>query len=94
MNIYAFFSLLSTLTTLFLGIWVYMKAPKEDLNKIFFIFSLIGTWLAFAEFQFRTSESFETAYMWMKAGALWPFVLALNLHFALLFIERKKFLSK
>ncbi len=94
MNIYAFFSLLAAISNLLLGVWIYFKAPKENLNKIFLYMSLVATWLAFVEFEMRTSESYETAYMWIKLAFPWSFIFVLNLHFCLIFIGRTRFLSK
>ena len=45
---------------------------------------LVG-FLAFAEFQYRQTSDFETAYLWLKISGLWPIVPAILLHISLIF---------
>lgn len=90
MNVFALSSLLSSVVVAFQGSFVLHRNPRNALNRIFFLLCLSAAYLAFAEFQFRQAESFATAYFWLKAGALWGFVLTLELHFVLLFTERPK----
>jgi diguanylate cyclase (GGDEF)-like protein/PAS domain S-box-containing protein len=89
-NVFALFSLLSCVVVAFQGSFVLHRNPRNVLHRIFFLLCLSAAYLAFAEFQFRQAESLATAYFWLKAGALWGFVLTLELHFVLLFTERTK----
>jgi diguanylate cyclase (GGDEF)-like protein/PAS domain S-box-containing protein len=92
-NVLALFSLLSCVVVAFQGSFVLHRNPRNVLNQVFFLLCLSGAYLAFAEFEFRQAESFATAYFWLKVGALWGFVLPLELHFVLLFTERPKLLK-
>jgi uncharacterized membrane protein YfcA len=92
-NVLALFSLLSCVVVAFQGSFVLHRNPRNALNRIFFLLCLSAAYLAFVEFQFRQAESFATAYLWLKASALWAFVLPLELHFVLLFTERTKLLE-
>ena len=90
MNLFAILSFLSFLISLFLGAYVLIKAPEKKINVIFFIFSLLASALCFIEFEFRIAESIDRAVLWSKIQSLWPFVLAISLHFVIEIKEIKK----
>jgi diguanylate cyclase (GGDEF)-like protein/PAS domain S-box-containing protein len=92
-NVLALSSLLSCVVVTFQGTFVLHRNPRNALNRVFFLLCLSAAYLAFVEFQFRQAESFAKAYFWLKAGALWSFVLPLELHFVLLFTGRPKLLE-
>jgi len=53
---------------------------------------LVG-FLAFAEFQYRQTSDFQTAYLWLKISGLWPIVPAILLHISLIFTGKKDILK-
>ena len=53
---------------------------------------LVG-FLAFAEFQYRQTSDFQTAYLWLKISGLWPIVPAILLHISLIFTGKKDLLK-
>lgn len=53
---------------------------------------LVG-FLAFAEFQYRQTLDFETAYLWLKISGLWPIVPAILLHISLIFTGKTDILK-
>jgi PAS domain S-box-containing protein len=53
---------------------------------------LVG-FLAFAEFQYRQTTDFQTAYLWLKISGLWPLVPAILLHISLIFTGKKDLLK-
>ncbi len=53
---------------------------------------LVG-FLAFAEFQYRQTSDFQTAFLWLKISGLWPIVPAVLLHISLIFTGKTKLLK-
>lgn len=90
MNIYVFISLSAFFVSFILGISTYCRNPKSPLNSIFMLFCLSISWYAFSEFNLRQAENYETAYFWLKVSSLWPFIVALGLHFVLVYAEKMK----
>ncbi len=90
MNTLALISLSSFLIYVYLGTVVYLKQPENDLNRTFFIYSLIAVYTCFTDFQMRISESFSTALFWFRIGSLWPLLLSALLHFVLVFTRKSK----
>ena len=87
MNLYAWLSLCSTLTSVALGIIVFSLNRKRLLNKIFLLTALAGFYWAFTEFMMWQASSVEVANFWNKMGFLWPFFVVLVLHFSLVYVE-------
>jgi PAS domain S-box-containing protein len=79
MNPYAFISLLSSIVAIFLGNFIYYKNPNNRLNKLIAVLCFLVAYLAFIEFGLRQSETISTAYIWLKATFLWPFLMPLLL---------------
>ena len=52
---------------------------------------LVG-FLAFAEFQYRQTTDFQTAYLWLKISGFWPLVPPILLHISLIFTGKTKIL--
>lgn len=93
MIILALITLISFFIYVYLGTFVFLKNPENDLNRVFFIFSLLTAYMCFTDFQLRTAISFESAHFWQRAGVLWHFNLPALLHFVLVFVqllERKR----
>jgi PAS domain S-box-containing protein len=88
MNIYAFSSLLASYVCLILGIYVYQKNPKNQLNRISMLLCVSLGLSAFTEFGCRQAADFSSAYMWLKTSSIWPFSFALLLHFVLVFTKK------
>ncbi len=53
---------------------------------------LVG-FLAFAEFQYRQTTDFQTAYLWLKISGLWPLVPPVLLHISLIFTGKTEILK-
>ena len=79
MNPYAFISLLSSIIALLLGNFIYYKNPNNRLNKLIAIICLLVAYLAFVEYGMRQSETLSSAYFWLKASSLWPFLMPILL---------------
>lgn len=81
-------SLMSGLANLFLGTYILIKNSKKTLNRLgAFFFYLLSLW-SFLEFLYRQAESYDLAYVYLKASFLWPFTLSALLHFCLVFTGR------
>lgn len=87
MNAYAYFSLVSSLTSAFLGIIVFSISKKRVVNKLFLLTALAGFWWTFTEFMMWQASNAEIAYFWNKMGFMWPFFTVLVLHFSLVYTE-------
>jgi PAS domain S-box-containing protein len=87
MNLYAWLSLCSSLTSAVLGIIVFSLNRKKLLNKLFLLAALAGFYWTFTEFMMWQASSVEVANFWNKMGCLWPFFAVLVLHFSLAYVE-------
>jgi PAS domain S-box-containing protein len=94
MNIFSLLSLLAASGSIILGAFVLGKNPGGRLNRVFFLYSLLGAYWALTEFGYRQAEHFSTALFWYRASSLGVFALPLELHFALCFTEKTKLLKK
>lgn len=52
-----------------LGIFVLIKNPNHQVNRLFFVFAIATTQQAFAEFQIRQAATVELAMVWMGYGS-------------------------
>ncbi len=94
MNIYAFSSLLASYACFLLGITVYQKDPKNELNKIIVFLCIFLGYTSFVEFGNRQAATASDAYVWLKLGSFWPFVMSFLMHFTILFIKKGDILQK
>ena len=91
MNIFSLLSLFGFITIFFLGIYVYLRDPKILLNRLFFLYCMSAAYGAFMEFNIIQADPYEKAVFWAENNALvWPLMLAFQLHFTLVFIEKAK----
>jgi PAS domain S-box-containing protein len=93
MNIFSYISLSAFLLCMFLGNFIYHKNSKSQLNIMIALLCLLVGFLAFAEFQYRQTSDFETAYLWLKISGLWPIVPAILLHISLIFTGKTDILK-
>ena len=94
MNVYALLSLLASYICFSLGILIYQKDPKNEVNRIFMLVCILYGYLAFAEFGYRQADTISEASTWFKMGSVWPFAIATYLHFFLIFTNRTSFQSR
>jgi PAS domain S-box-containing protein len=94
MSIFTLISLLTAVASLLMGNFVYYLNPRHVVNRMFFYCCLSFTYMGFAEFVFRQSDTYETALFLSKMIALWPFMFSISIHFVLVFIEKIKRLKK
>jgi PAS domain S-box-containing protein len=87
MNLYALLSLCASAISITLGVSVYFLNRKVTPNRLFMLTMFANAYWAFCVFMRSTSDSLDGAVFWGKALFLWPFLMALMLHFALSFIE-------
>lgn len=92
MNPYAILSLLSSIITIFLGNFIYYKNPNNRLNQLIAVLCFLVAYLSFVEFGLRQAETIFTAYYWLKATFLWPFLTPLLLTIVLVVTGRYNFL--
>ena len=94
MAISAFISLLNFLASLFVGILVYSQSSRKPVHKLFIIQCLLVAYTGFVEFMLRQSETSTAALLWLKANWIWPLILPVTFHFAVLFTRRSSFFQK
>jgi|GEM_PF-1001533 PAS domain S-box len=87
MNLLAIASLTASVICLGLGVTVLALNRKPLLNKIFFLLTLAGFIYNFTIVMMWTSPNLETAYIWHKAGTMWPLFVALVLNFVLVYTQ-------
>ncbi|HEX7467638.1 MAG TPA: histidine kinase dimerization/phosphoacceptor domain -containing protein [Methanobacterium sp.] len=93
MNIFSYISLSAFFLCFFLGNFIYHKNSKSQLNIMIALLCILVGFLAFAEFQYRQTSDFETAYLWLKISGLWPIVPAILLHISLIFTRKTDLLK-
>ena len=93
MNIFSYISLTAFFACFFLGNFIYHKNTKSQLNIMIALLSIMVGFLAFAEFQYRQTTDFQTAYLWLKISGLWPIVPAILLHISLIFTGKTSILK-
>jgi PAS domain S-box-containing protein len=87
-------SLTSTIFCMGLGAYVLSLNRSSKLNQIFFVTIFSGFLYTFTTVLMWMSPSPESAFLWHKAGTMWPFFVAAVLHFALIFTDSKWIKSK
>lgn len=87
MNLLSVVSLTASVVCLALGIIVLALNRKPLLNKLLFLMTLAGFIYAFTIVMMWTASNYETAYIWHKAGTMWPLFVALVLNFALVYTQ-------
>ena len=87
MNVFAWFSLLTSGVCLAIGLAVYFLDKKALLNKLFMATLVFNAYWAFCEFMMYQASNVTEAFLWNRALVLWPFFSALMLHFTLVFTE-------
>lgn len=85
MNVFAWLSMPAGVICLCLGVGVYLLNRKALLNRLFVLASIAAFFYSFTEVMMWQAGSFESAYFWNKMGFIWPFLVALVVHFALVF---------
>ena len=93
MNIYSYVSLSAFFLCFFLGNFIYHKNSRSQLNIMIAVLCFLVGFLAFAEFQYRQTTDFQTAYLWLKLSGLWPLVPPILLHISLIFTGKTEILK-
>jgi PAS domain S-box-containing protein len=72
-----------------MGITVLALNRKPLLNKLFFLMVATGFFYNLTIVLMWISPNYEAAYIWHKAGTMWPFFVALVLNFTLVYTQSK-----
>ncbi|KYK38664.1 MAG: hypothetical protein AYK18_16800 [Theionarchaea archaeon DG-70] len=94
MNIYALSSLLASYVFFILGIFIYQRDTRNQLNRLYMAACLLLGYLAFVEFGLRQSADAAAAHTWFKIGSVWPLGIAIYMHFILVFVKKKRVLQR
>lgn len=86
-------SLLAAVVSIFTGLLVLHKAPRQRLNILFMLYCLVTSYWAYAEHEYRHAESYEVARGWFMFGSFWPMALGFILHFMLVYTGRQRLLA-
>lgn len=84
-SILVWFCLISACITYGLGLFVLSKNTSSPVNRLFCIAMLGATYWAAGEFLFWHTNSYESSLFWLKASSFWSLVIALTVHFVLVF---------
>ncbi len=87
MSVFVWLSLCASVLCLTVGFSVYFLDRKALLNKLFMLTLMFNAYWAFGEFMMRQASTSDIAHFWGKVLFLWPFFVALMLHFTLVFTE-------
>ena len=94
MRLFALLSLLSSITVLLFGTYVYLRNPKGRLNIVFAIYCGQVAYWNFAEFMYRNADTFRFAGFWVKAHVfVGSWAAPLLLYFALVFTDKSRILK-
>jgi PAS domain S-box-containing protein len=89
-NPIALISLFVAFSVAILGAYVYSQDPKNPLNKSYIRLSLVLFGWNFFQFVYRSVQSYQIAYVWLKVAVLFgAFVSPTLLHFSLQFSLKK-----
>lgn len=88
--IYAVISLLTSILCIFLANFIYYKNPKNRLNQLTALMSLMLAYLLFVEFGYRSASTLYMANLWFKLGFIWPIVATLVFHVTLIITGNSK----
>ncbi|MFC2071270.1 PAS domain S-box protein [Chloroflexota bacterium] len=86
-------SLVASIVALVLAGFIWFKKPTNVVNRVLSVSFILVTYCLFTEFGYRHTDNLEIAHFWLKAGSIWPLVLATLLHFALAFTGQSKLLK-
>ena len=94
MSVLAIISLISFAVAVLMGTFAIRQDHRNLLNWIFLFYCLSAAYLAIAELGSYIAITPENAAQWLKAGSLWPFVIAFLVHYGLLFTKSVRLLGK
>ena len=94
MSPFTIISILVSVSSLFIGNFIYYRNPQNQFNKVLALFSLFVAYMSFTDFQISMVTTAEQAYFWLKVGFPWMFVGSFYIHLALLSTEKFKILEK
>lgn len=92
MNIYAFLSLLASYACFLLGILVYQKDSRNELNRIFTILCMTYGYQALVEFGYRQTNNPATAHVLLRMTFIWPVSIVFLLLFVFVFVKKSELL--
>ncbi|HMK54097.1 MAG TPA: histidine kinase dimerization/phosphoacceptor domain -containing protein [Methanobacteriaceae archaeon] len=93
MSIYSILSISAAALVFSLGYFIYYQNQRQPLNQLIAIFSFLLSYLLFIGFGLNQASDLQMAYLWVKAGFLWPFIPAILLHIVLVFTNYYKKIS-
>ena len=88
MNVYSLIAGITTYVALFAGTYVFSKNTKNQVNRLFFYFSLLVVLYAFSEYNYLITDNLKLAKLWFRISMTWPFIFAIQLHLLLAFANR------
>lgn len=78
------------LVSVYLGVWIFHKGPRERLNRIFALLAAAVALRAITDFGIRAASTSDVALVWARiSGFGWIFIGAIFLHFVLVLTRRE-----
>jgi PAS domain S-box-containing protein len=87
MHLYALLSLFASAISITLGVSVFFLNRTAKLNKLFMVTMIFNSYWAFCLFMMSQSATLVGAVFWQKVLCFWPFLMAILLHFTLVYTE-------
>jgi len=93
MNLLALQCFFSLIFIVIVGVAVFNRNSKEQLNRLFSLVCVVESIWIFGEFGLALSQTFEEARIWGWLHAGWPLGIAFSAHFVLLFTENHRLIK-
>ena len=89
MTPYAIFLIFFYSMVIFFAAFVFIRAPRARVNRLFALFCLTLGYQSLIDFGYQGSTGIEDAMFWWRLDCLWPLKNALGLHFIIRLVELK-----
>jgi PAS domain S-box-containing protein len=87
-SFYAFLLLFSFFICSIIGCFVYFSSSRKPVHTTFMFLCLANAYLAFSEFMMNQATDLHVAICWAKVYSFWVIVVAVALHFILVYTGR------
>lgn len=89
MELIKYFYIFSSYILFAFSLYILYLNSESEQNKVLFIFSLLVSFIVFANYQTIISSSEKNAFFWFKLTFFWPLTVSFTLHFILTFVKVK-----
>lgn len=87
----ALITFISSCIVFVVGLYVYYLTPKEQINRLFFFFSMILSLIGFIDFNYLISHTEQEASILLKIGSIWITIPVFLMHFVIIYTKNSNF---